>query len=163
METRSKWSDWKKRFLGCEGSARVAVLDLLGHRYVREKQQAMRYRQHAERMRYPQFRDTLFALAAEEENHAQELAEKIAALGEKPPEVIPIHVAREPNSWFYLRTDLEEEERCAGELKTELPTLSEAFSDVAELLERIEIAGKSHRTKVRAMLARSDPQAAGQQ
>ena len=45
---------WRRKPFGSAG--RDAVLSVLRHRYVREKQHAMRYRQHAERMSYPQFR-----------------------------------------------------------------------------------------------------------
>jgi rubrerythrin len=135
------------------------MLNVLCHRYVREKQHhGMRYRQHAERMRYPQFRDMLLGLAGEEERHAEMIGAKIKDLGEKLPNVIPIHVAKEPNSWLYLRTDLEEEQRCAGELKDDLPALSREFPDIAELFRRIESDSKKHRSQIRDMLARSDPQ-----
>jgi rubrerythrin len=109
-------------------------------------------------MRYPQFRDALVRLAAEEENHARMIKEKIKALGAALPDVIPIHLAQEPNSWHYLRTDLEEEQRCAGELHEDLPGLSREFPDVVELLEGIEDDGKKHRAQLREMIARSDPQ-----
>jgi rubrerythrin len=139
---------------------RDAVLNILCHRYVREKQHAMRYSQHADRMRYPQFRDALDGLAAEERKHAELIAAKIQEMGGELPEFVPIHVAHEPNSWSYLRTDLEEERRCAGELEEDLPMLSDEYPDVAELLGQIESDGEQHRSRIRDMLARSDPQAA---
>ncbi|HEX6176470.1 MAG TPA: hypothetical protein VF089_20885, partial [Candidatus Binatia bacterium] len=43
----NRWSWWRKS-LGSKSIRREALLDLLRHRYVREKQHAMRYRQHAE-------------------------------------------------------------------------------------------------------------------
>lgn len=158
MALRVKRSDWWARLFGSREESRAAMLNALRHRYVREKQHGMRYRQHAERMHYPQFRDTLLGLAGEEEQHAESIGAKIRDLGEKLPSVIPIHVAKEPNSWSYLRTDLEEEQRCAGELKDDLPGLGREFPDIAELLGRIESNGKRHRAQIRAMLARSDPQ-----
>lgn len=162
MAPRIKWSDWWKTFLGFKDDGRTAVLSVLRHRYVREKQHAMRYRQHAERMHYPQFRDGLLGLAAEEEKHAEAIGASIKDLGEKLPDVIPIHVAQEQNSWYYLRTDLEEERRCAGELEGDLPMLNAAFPNVAQLLGHIESDGKRHRAQIRDMLARSDPQASSQ-
>ena len=65
----------------------------------------MRYHQHAEKMRYPQFRDALSDLAAKEGIHAGLIAEKIREFGAELPDVVPIHVAHEQNSWYYLRTD----------------------------------------------------------
>ena len=160
MVSQMKWSDWWRSFLGLNNDGRAQVLELLRHRYVREKQHAMRYRQHAEKMIYPQFRDALGRLAAEEETHAKLIAAEIKKLGGKLPEVITIHVAHEPNSWYYLRTDLEEEQRCAGELGADLPILRTDYPEVAELLDRIERDGKSHRAIIRDMLARSDPRVA---
>ena len=112
-------------------------------------------------MSYPQFRNVLLSIAAEEELHAPWVAAKIMDLGEKVPEVIQIRVPREQNSWFYLSTDLEEERRCCGELQNDLPALYNEFPETAELLKRIESDGCKHRTKIRDMLARSDPQSFG--
>jgi rubrerythrin len=78
----NRWSWWQKS-LGSKSMRREALLNLLRHRYVRERQHAMRYRQHAERMSYPQFRDVLLSIAAEEELHAQWVGAKIVDLGEK--------------------------------------------------------------------------------
>lgn len=152
---------WWSRLFGHAGDIRRAVLELLRRRYVREKQQAMRYRQHAQRMRYTQFRDELLQLAAVEDKHAESIAAKMVAWGEKLPEVVPVYMPREQNSWCYLRTDLEEELRCAGEMESELPRIGAAFPDIAALLREIESDGRMHRRRVRDMLARSDPQAAG--
>lgn len=160
MAAAKGWSArWAKLF-GREDAGRADVLDVLYHRYVRERQHAMRYSQHAERMHYPQFHHALRNLATEEEKHAGWIAAKIKELGGKLPQVIPIHVPNEHNSWHYLRTDLEEEQRCVGELEVAAPMLAADFPEVAELLERIEYEGRSHRTQIRDMLARSDPQAA---
>lgn len=64
----------------------------------------------------------------------------------------------ETNSWHYLKADLDEEQRCAGELHERLPDAAE-FADVTELLATIERDGRRHRAEVRDMLARSHPQA----
>jgi rubrerythrin len=153
--------NWWRLLLGSGDEGWSSVVEILCRRYMREKQHAMRYRQHGQRMHYPQFRDTLVRLAAEEEKHASMIAKKIKALGAALPDVIPIHVPQETNSWHYLRTDLEEEQRCAGELHEVLPGLSREFPDVVELIERIEDDGKKHRAQLREMLARSDPQSLG--
>lgn len=158
MPLRIDWLDLWKKLFGSGDNARAAVLSVLRHRYVREKQHAMRYRQHAERILEPQVRAALISMAAQEEKHAGSIGAKIIDLGEKLPDFVPIHVAKEENSWLYLRTDLEEERRCAGELKEDLPAVSSAFPDVAQLLERIDGDGKRHREKLREMLARGDPQ-----
>jgi rubrerythrin len=151
---------WLKALLGTSDSDRETIIALLQRRYVREMQQAMRYRQHADLMRYPQFRTTLIRLASEEQRHAEKIADKLGALGACLPEVVPVHVAHEPNSWHYLKTDLDEEQRCAGELHEGLSAAAE-FAGVIELLASIERDGSRHRAEIREMLARSDPQAVG--
>lgn len=160
MRPQTKSPAWLTKLFGTKKELRAVMLEVLHHRYVREEQQAMHYRQHAERMRYPQFREVLLRLAGEEEKHAELIASKIRDLRDQLPNVIPIHVANEPNSWFYLRADLEEEQRCATESRDDLPTLGDEFPDIVNLLERIESDCKRHRAQLRDMLARSDPQAA---
>lgn len=148
--------DRRRELLARDAQARDVVLDLLRRRYVREKQHAMRYRQHAETT-LPQFRETLINLAAEEEKHAELIGAKMRDLGEDLPDVLPIHVAKEDNSWSYLRTDLEEEQRCTGELSG-LPVIRREFPEIVELLERLDTDSRSHRARLRDMLARSVPQ-----
>jgi rubrerythrin len=157
MNRSDRWQKW----LGSRGEARAAVLNVLRHRYIRESQHAMRYRQHAEKIHYPEFREALISIAAEEEKHAEWIGAKIKDLGEKVPDVIPIHVAKEQNSWFYLRTDLEEEERCAEEWQHDLPALSGEFPEVTEMLQRIDSDCKRHWLRFRWMLAHSDPLSEG--
>jgi len=81
MALHMKWSDRSKQLLPTGEQAWGTVLEFLRHRYVREKQHAMRYRQHAERID-PQFRDTLIRMAAEEEQHAASIGARIRDLGE---------------------------------------------------------------------------------
>ena len=157
MYRSDRWGKW---FDSC-AETRTAVLSVLRHRYVRESQHAMRYRQHAEKIHYPEFREALISIAAEEEKHAESIGAKIKELGETLPDVIPIQVAKEQNSWFYLRTDLEEEERCAEEWQADLPALSGEFPEVTVLLQRIDGDCKRHWLRFRAMLAHSDPLSAG--
>ncbi|HEU4345986.1 MAG TPA: ferritin-like domain-containing protein [Candidatus Binatia bacterium] len=161
MTLRSKWLDTWRKLLGVRQQARTVVLHLLRHRYVKEKQHAMRCRQHAERMCYPQFREVLVRIATEEEKHADLIGAKLQSLGEKLPDVIPIHFAKEQNTWSYLRTDLMEEQRCAAELEDDLLALHGEFPEIAEFLGGMASDGKRHREQLRALLARSDPQSAG--
>jgi rubrerythrin len=160
MTNAHKHSRWWSRFFGGGDDVKPLAVSLLLHAYVREQQQAMRYRQHAERMRYTHFREVLIRLAQAEDAHAGEIARKLEALGAPLPDVVPVRFAPEQNSWYYLRTDLEEEQRCAGELEADLTRLGGAYSDIAEMMRRIERDGRKHRAALRDMLARSDPQAA---
>src|ERR687891_846002 len=161
MALRMSSSNQREKLGSRSDETRGAVLDILRHCYFREKQHAMRYRQHAERMRYSEFRGALVSIASEEEKHAAWIGAKMKDLGEKVPDVIPIRVAKEPNSWYYLRTDLEDEQRCAGELQDDLAMLRGEFPNIAELLECIEHDCRRHRAQLRDMRGPSDPQSAG--
>ena len=160
MAVARKRSNWWSTFFGVRQEARPLALDLLLGCYIREKQQATRYREHAERMRYEQFRQALIRMAQVQDANAAALAQKIEALGEPVPDVPPVDVADERNSWYYLRSDLEEEQRTAGELSGDLLAISAEFPEVAEILRRIDNDGRKNRAELRDMLARSDPQAA---
>ena len=153
-------SDSQKGWFGPDDEPSTAVLTVLRHCYVRESQHAMRYRQHAERIHRPQFRQ-LLNMAADEQKHAELLGVQIQSLGGRIPEVIPVHVANEQNLWQYLRTDLEDEERCAEELRDDLLLVLGKSSEIASLLNHIDEGFKKHWLRIRAMLAHSDPLLAG--
>jgi rubrerythrin len=159
MGLSMSWSDWWRAFLGSKDGGRASVLDVVRRRYIREKQKVMRYRQHAERMQYPQFRDALIRIADEDEQHADMLAAKIKSLGERLPGVTPPYVAEGQNSWQYLQAGLDDEQRSAEELQEDLLDLPAEFPDIIELFERVGNDGKRHRAQLRDMLMRSDPQA----
>jgi hypothetical protein len=80
--------------------------------YVRESQHAMRYRRRAEPIHQPESRQALLNISAQEQKHADSVRTQIHSLGRQIPEVIPVHVEKN-RIWQYLRTDLDEEERCA--------------------------------------------------
>lgn len=162
MSLQARQSYSRKRWLGSdEDEVSMAVLNALRHCYVRESQHAMRYRQHAERARNAEFRRELLRIAAEEQKHAQSLAAEIENIRGALPDVIPIHVAKEQNLWSYLRTDLEEEERCAAEVKDDLLMIRGKSPHIAALLKHIDADCESHWVRVRAMLAESDPLSPG--
>lgn len=158
MKREKKWTNWLRGVIYPDTARREQVVEVLQHRYMREKQHAMRYAQHAEKMPYPQFKEELLRIAAEEEKHAAMIAEKLRGLGGEVPPVVPVRISAE-NSWQYLRTDLAEEQRCAGELALALPHLTGEYDDVLKMLEQIESDAKRHRAQLRDMLMRSDPQA----
>jgi len=161
MLARVRASDCQNGWLSSGDELSTAVLNVLGDCYVRESQHAMRYRQHAERIHRPEFRQELLHIAAEEQKHAASVALQIQMLRGRIPEVIPVHVAKEQNLWQYLRTDLEEEERCAEELKEDLLLVLGKSSEIARLLHRIDEDCKNHRLHIRAMLADTDPLSPG--
>jgi hypothetical protein len=75
----------------------------------------MRFTQHAQKMQYPQFREKLLGIAAEEATHAEWIAEKIVLLGGQVP-LVPDLPPTEQNSWQYLLADLADEKHCSQEL-----------------------------------------------
>ncbi len=54
--------------------------------------------------------------------------------------MIPIHVPREQNSWFYLRT--EEERRCCGELQNDLPAIYTNFRRQGHFSRRLKLIAR---------------------
>ena len=146
---------WLKNFLGVGDHARPTVLDILRQRYVDESEHAEKFRQHAEKMHYPQFRKKLLDIAAQEAEHTQWLAKKLVALGERLPEVRKVHLTEE-SSWKHLLKDLEEEGRCAGDLMEQMWTVQTDYPDIAALLQLISEDEKRHCDKIREILMRSD-------
>jgi bacterioferritin (cytochrome b1) len=161
MTLGMKWADPCTKSPGSDSDARETVLSVLRHRYVREKQHAMRFWQHADRIHLPKLHEALLSLVGEEDKHAESIGARMEALGEKRPSVSPIYFGKEENNWDYLRTDLDEERRCDGELKEDLSLLRGKFPQIAELLDHLESDGEKHRTQIRELLAQCEPQAVG--
>jgi bacterioferritin (cytochrome b1) len=157
MTYEKSWSDWWRQFLGISPGGYRDVIKILCSRYVEEMQHVQRYTQHAERMQYPQFREKLLRIAADEARHAEWLAEKITLFGGKLPNV-PAPPPSTKNSWQYLLADLEEEEHCSDDLIEIMQTVRDELPDIAALLERIYEDSERHRRQIRGMLMRSDPQ-----
>lgn len=136
----------------CAEGARNIALDVLCHRYVREKQHVMRFRQQAERVAYDDIRRALLRIAAKEAVHLRAIEESIINLGGKLPTVIDFHCSHD-NAWEYLRSDLDEERRCIAEIAEDKLTIEGEFPEIAALLERIETDAKNHREEIRALLS----------
>jgi hypothetical protein len=132
--------------------ARDRILDVLCHRYVREKQHVMRFRQHAERIADDKIRRALLRMAAKEEGHVDSIAAYIVGFGGKLPTVLDFHCSRD-NSWEYLRSDLDDERRCIAEIADDKLTIGADFPPLATLLDRIEADAKKHREEIRALLS----------
>lgn len=148
---------WWRRFLGLEPHPYLRAIELLRARYLEERQHVMRFTQHARKMQYPQFREKLLGIAAEEAKHAEWIAEKINLLGGQVPEVTAVPPT-EQNSWQYLLADLQEEKHCSEELLEQIQTIQPELPQVAAVLQRIYEDGAKHRQTIREMLIRSDPQ-----
>lgn len=143
---------WRRWF----GNGYSKVMGILRHRYADEMQHAARFSQHAQKMHYPQFRDALLRIAADETKNAGWIAEKIRALEGQLPDVLESPLFEE-NSWQYLLTDLEEERRCGADLEEEILSIQSDYPEIAELLQRIGDEERKHRDEIRGMLMRSDP------
>ena len=157
MTYEKSWTDWWRKFLGVSPNGYRDVIKILSLRYVEEMQHVQRYTAHAEHMQYPQFREKLLRIAADEARHAEWLAEKITMFGAPIP-----NVPREPtttkNSWQYLLADLEEEKQSSDDLIEQMQSLRNEMPDIAAMLERIYEDTERHRSEIRDMLVRSDPQ-----
>ena len=153
---RTELSHWWRSFLNIGDEARRTALDILRQRYVDESEHARQFNQHAWQMHYPQFRETLLHIAAEETEHARLLAKKIVDLGGKLPDVTGERASTQQSSWQHLLKDLNEEDHCAGELMEQIWAVATSYPDIAELLERISKEEKNHCDEFREMLMRSD-------
>lgn len=151
------WSDGWRRLLGFSADAGQRALNVLHKQYVEESQRAARFTQHAQQMQYPQFREKLLSIAADESRHVEWLAEKIRSLGGRLPDVPPTSAPKR-NSWQYLLEDLTEQQRSAADLIEQAQSLRVELPAVAEMLERIYQDGVRHRDTIREMLMKSDPQ-----
>jgi rubrerythrin len=158
MALRKGWRKILADVFNIFSDGRHVALEGLAEHYIEASQHARRITYHAERMQYPQFREKLRAIAAEESKHAQWIAETIRSLGGTPPDVPEVSFAAK-NSWEYLLAALEERRKCAAELLTQIYMLRAEYPQVADTLERIYDDGARHSAEIRAMLMRSDPQA----
>ena len=158
MSIKSNLSEWWRRWFGSPGNEYYRVLDILRSRYADEKQHAAQFIQHAQKMQYPQFREALLRIAADESRHADWIAEKINQLGGSLPPRMKTY-STERNSWQYLLEDLEQERKCSADLETDMLAIGSDYADIVDLLQRIDEEEHKHRDEIREMLMRSDPQA----
>ena len=156
MAFSNDWSEWWRRFFGSSPGGDQKAMDILRQRYVEEMQQTDRFKQHAQRMHYPQYQEKLLRLATEKGKHAKWIAEKIIALGGNLPGV-PEHPSTDENSWQSLLMALEDENRSAGHLPEQLRRIGLEHPDITKFLQEIFQEQKKHRDEIREMLMRSDP------
>jgi len=158
MSLKEYWSDFRRRWFGSSSDDYLGAVGILSRCYEQERQHVLRFRRHAEKMHYPQFRQTLARIAAEADKHADLLAEKIKSFGVRVPEVMQTPVGS-GNSWSLLLQDLEEERRSAERLYDQMRDIGADFPDILEILHRIDQDNREHRAAIREILMRSDPQA----
>jgi len=155
MSFRKNWSQWWRRFLDLAGDESPNAVDVLRQRYVGEMQRIERFKQHADKMHYPQYRDKLLWMAQEKTQHAERIGEKIVALGGRLPDVAERRSTDE-NSWQSLSMALDEENRSADRLTQQFRSIESEHADIAKFLQQIAREQGNHREMIRNMLMRSD-------
>lgn len=158
MGHQKTWSEWWRQLLGLSPDANREVLEILQDRYAEEMRHVKLFSRHAAKMQYPQFRERLLAIAADEAGHAECLAEKIKLFGGDLPSV-PEAPGNGKNSWQHLLDAIDENTRCSAKLTAMIQTVSDELPDIAQVLQRIFEDSQKHREEIRDMLMRSDPQA----
>ena len=156
MPLSKDWSEWWRRFLDLAPDESANAVDFLRQRYVEEMQRIERFKQHAEKMHYPQYREKFLEMAKEKRRHAERISEKIVALGGKLPDV-PERRSTDENSWKSLLMALEDENRSADCLPEQLRRIGLEHPDIAKFLQQISREQENHRNEIREMLMRSDP------
>ena len=155
MLLNMNWLAYPRGGNNSKDDARDRILEVLGHRYVRESQHVMRFRQHAERIADPKVRETLLRIAAKEAEHVRWIEERITAFGGELPTVVDFRCSHE-DAWGYLRSDLDEERRCVAEIEDDKENLQSDFPDIVRLLNRIEADAEKNWQEIRALLLRRD-------
>ncbi len=158
VSIKSNLSEWWRRWFSSPANKCYRVLGILRSRYADEKQHGAQFIQHAQKMQYPQFREALLRIAADESRHADWIAGRINEVGGSLPAALKTS-STERNSWQYLLDDLEEERKCSADLETDMLTIESDYPDVVDVLQRIDAEERKHRDEIREMLMRSDPQA----
>ncbi|MDO8700741.1 MAG: ferritin-like domain-containing protein [Deltaproteobacteria bacterium] len=156
MAFTKDWSEWWRGFLDLAPDESATAVDLLRQRYVEEMERIDRFKQHAQKMHYPQYRGKLLEMAKEKRQHAERIGEKIVALGGKLPDVLERR-STDANSWQSLLVALEDENRSAGRLPEQLRRIGLEHPDIARLLQEISQEQNKSRDEIKDMLMRSDP------
>src|SRR5688500_1062408 len=135
---------WQHFFDALHPDHHQKLLEMLRDAYLEEAQDVTQFAQHAERMHYPQFRERLLRIAAEEQAHVTWLRDTLVALGgEVPTGVLPPRGAK--HAWEALLRDMEEEKRSYADLLEAMHIAEEADPEIAEGLRRIREEEQQHR------------------
>ena len=153
---RALHEGWRQFFDALHPDDHQRLLEMLRAAYLEEVQDVVQFTQHAERMHYPQFRERLLRIAAEEQAHVTWLRDKLLALGGEVPAVsLPPKGGK--NAWEALLRDLEEEKRSYADLLEAMHLAEQADAELAEGLRRIREEEQRHREELLDMLVKSDP------
>lgn len=152
---RRVWNSLRD-YLNSDNQCRV--LELLSEEYTEKSENVLKLRDYAARMVYPQFRDKLLGIAAEEQADIRSLAEHITALGGQIPQVRFAPKAGR-NGWERLLTVLEKKKRHGSDRIERLLQLERVAPKLAQALRRMRQEEAIHQRDIQAMMMRSDPQA----
>jgi bacterioferritin (cytochrome b1) len=156
MAFSNAWSNWWRGVLGPPPDTNLKVIEILCQRYVDEMQRIERFKQYAEKMHYPQYRDKLLRMVTEKSHHAERIGERIVALGGRLPDVVDQRSTGQ-NSWRSLSMALDEESRSADRLEEQLRSIPSEHADITQFLQQISREQENHRVLIRDMMMRSDP------
>jgi rubrerythrin len=151
---------WQHVFEALYPDYHQPLLEMLRDAYLKEVQDVAQFTRDAERMYYPQFRERLLRIAAEEQAHVAWLRDTLLALGGEIPAVSVIpRVAN--NAWEALHLGLEEEKRSCADLLEAMHIAKQVDPEIAEGLRRLREAERQHCEELLDMLVKSDPYTLG--
>jgi rubrerythrin len=153
---RTLHKGWQHFFDALHPDHRQMLLRILRDAYLEEAQDVTQFTQHVERMHYPQFRERLRRIAAEEQAHVTWLRDKLLALGGEVP-TVSLTPKGAKNAWQGLLLDLEEEKRSYADLLEAMHIAEQADPEIAEGLQRIRAEEQQHREELLDLLMKSDP------
>jgi rubrerythrin len=152
---REQWQQWRASRPMTE---QEQLHDLLRQEYIEESQDVQRFTCHAERMYYPQFREHLLRIAAEEQVHVDWLSEQLRARWEDLPKVVYTPpVGR--NSWECLKMDVDRERQCCDHLLRVLHMAERLDPKLVTGLQRMRHEERRHHEELRDMMMKSQPDA----
>jgi rubrerythrin len=149
---------WRSLRKALYSDSRQKLREILCQEYVEKAQNAVKFREYAAKMIYPQYRDKLLRIAHEEQEHVRWLLEKILALGGEVPQV-SFTPRTGKNPWERLLAVLEKKTRHVPDRIERLLNAERIDPDIAQGLRRMRQEEETHRAEIKDMLMRSDPQA----
>jgi rubrerythrin len=152
------YEGWHAFFKALEADNRQQLLEALREEYLEEAQDVAQFTQHVTYMPYPQFRDRLRRIIAEEQAHVEWLRDRILTLGGEIPAFSPAPKAGK-NTWACLLMDLEEEKRSYAGLLERMHLAEQSDPEVAEGLRRMAEEERRHRDEILDLLEKIDPYA----
>jgi len=147
---------WRHFFNALHPDHHQQLLEMLRSAYLEEAQDVAQLTQDAEGMSYPQFRERLLRIAAEEQAHVTWLRDRLRALGGEIP-AVSLPPKGTKNAWQALLMDLEEEKRSYAGLLEAMHAAEQDYPEIAEGLRRIRGEEQRHREELLDMLVKSDP------